>query len=112
MPRAYNALKTGDTAFGKGDAMSNACEITNHSINEEFETLRDEMQLDKYWIRFFVRPCCPAPSFEGACEMLDKLKGEVFAHEGFSDEQKETLGDIIEARKDWYGKSGLCRKQA
>jgi len=89
-----------------------ACEITTTSINEEFQTLYDEMQLDKYWIRFFVRPCCPAPSHEGACEMLDKLKGEVYAHESFTDEQKAQLAETIEGRKEWYGKSGLCRKKA
>lgn len=92
--------------------MSQACEITATSISSEFQTLYDEMQLDKYWIRFFVRPCCPAPSLEGAREMLDKLKGEVFAHESFTDEQKQQLAAIIESRKEWYGKSGLCRKKA
>ncbi len=86
------------------------CEIGNPTINEEFQTLYDEMQTDKYWIRFFVRPCCPAPSLEGAYERLDKLKAEVYEHEGFSDEQKARLAESIESRKEWYGRSGLCRK--
>ena len=92
--------------------MSNYCEIGNPAIDEEFNTLCTEMQKDAYWIRFFVRPCCPAPSLEGAHEQLDKLKGEVFAHEGFSDEQKAQLAEIIEARKSWYATSGLCRKRS
>ena len=92
--------------------MSKACEISTASINPDFLALYDEMQLDKYWIRFFVRPCCPAPSLEGACEMLDKLKGEVMEHESFTDEEKEQLAASIESRKEWYGKSGLCRKKA
>lgn len=92
--------------------MNKACEITTTSINPDFQALYDEMQLDKYWIRFFVRPCCPAPSLEGACEMLDKLKGEVMEHESFTDKEKEQLAASIEGRKEWYGKSGLCRKKA
>ncbi|MBR5259396.1 MAG: hypothetical protein IKV48_02835 [Eggerthellaceae bacterium] len=92
--------------------MSDYCEIGNPAIDEEFNALFTEMQKDAYWIRFFVRPCCPAPSLEGACEQLDKLKGEVFAHEGFSDEQKAQLAETIEARKSWYGTSGLCRKRS
>lgn len=90
---------------------NNVCQIGVEPINEEFQTLYDEMQLDKYWIRFFVRPCCPAPSLEGAYELLDKLKGEVYANDGFTDEQKDQLAEVIEGRKDWYGKSGLCRKR-
>ena len=87
------------------------CEIGNPAINEEFEALYAEMQKNAYWIRFFVRPCCPAPSLEGAHERLDKLKDEVHAHAGFSDEQKAQLAALIEARKDWYATSGLCRKR-
>ena len=92
--------------------MGNVCEVSNPSVIEEFNTLCAEMQKDAYWIRFFVRPCCPAPSLEGAHERLDKLKGEVNAHEGFSDEQKAALCELIEARKDWYATSGLCRKKS
>lgn len=92
--------------------MSKVCEIGSTPIESEFQTLYNEMQLDKYWIRFFVRPCCPAPSHEGACDMLDKLKGEVMSHDSFTEEQKEQLAATIESRKEWYGRSGLCRKKA
>ena len=96
--------------------MGNVCEIgasamSNPAVNEEFSALYAEMQKNAYWIRFFVRPCCPAPALEGACEMLDKLKGEVNAHAGFSAEQKAQLAELIEARKEWYPTSGLCRKK-
>lgn len=96
----------------EGELMSKVCEIGTTPIESEFQTLYNEMQLDKYWIRFFVRPCCPAPSHEGACDMLDKLKGEVMSHDSFTEEQKEQLAATIESRKEWYGRSGLCRKKA
>lgn len=90
----------------------NVCAIGNDKVEGEFQELYTAMQKDSYWIRFFVRPCCPAPSLEGACEMLDKLIGEVKGHETFSDEQKAQIIEHIEGRKTWYASSGLCRKQA
>ncbi len=66
-------------------------------------------QKDTYWIRFFCRPCCPAPKLDGAIEMLDKLADEVRASGDFDDEEKRQLVGLIEARKQWYPKSGLCR---
>ena len=41
--------------------------------------------------------------------MLDKLAGEVRASGDFDDEEKQQLVGLIEARKQWYPKSGLCR---
>ncbi len=90
----------------------NVCAIGNDKVEGEFQDLYAAMQKDAYWIRFFVRPCCPAPSLEGAHEMLDKLIAEVGAHETFSDDQKDRIAELIEGRKTWYASSGLCRKQA
>lgn len=90
----------------------NVCAIGNDKVEGEFQDLYAAMQKDAYWIRFFVRPCCPAPSLEGAHEMLDKLIAEVGAHETFSDDQKDQIAELIEGRKTWYASSGLCRKQA
>lgn len=75
-----------------------------------FEELRDEMQTDLYWVRFFARPCCPAPDAEGATKMLERLKRDVYANEGFTEEQKAQLAGIIDERNEWYPRSGLCRK--
>lgn len=86
------------------------CQISGFANDGLFQELHEEMQRDVYWIRFFVRPCCPAPSLEGAIERLDKLKGEVFEREDLSDEQKTGLAELIETRKEWYPTSGLCRK--
>ena len=65
-----------------------ACEISPTQGASSFRELYDDMQKDTYWIRFFCRPCCPAPKLDGAIEILVGL---------------------IEARKQWYPKSGLCR---
>ncbi len=89
----------------------NVCAVGGNEVEGEFQELLAAMQKDSYWIRFFVRPCCPAPSLEGAREMLDKLIGEVRSHERFTDEQKDQLAAAIEERKTWYAGSGLCRKR-
>ena len=85
------------------------CKVEGQAIESVYDQLVNEMQSDSYWIRFFVRPCCPAPNLEGACSMLDHLKSDVDARDDFTDEQKATLHEIIESRKEWYPTSGLCR---
>lgn len=92
----------------KGTHM-NGCKAEGHSETTGFEELAEAMSDDLYWVRFFARPCCPAPDFEGAAGMLDRLAGEARARDDFSPEQKEALCTIIETRKAWYAESGLCR---
>ena len=92
----------------KGTHM-NECKVENRSEGASFEELVEAMGDDLYWIRFFARPCCPAPDLEGAAGMLDRLAGEVQARADFSAEEKDALCAIVEARKDWYAESGLCR---
>ena len=85
------------------------CRIDGHTEGAQFDELVEAMQDDLYWIRFFARPCCPAPDFEGAIGMLDRLAGEVDARRDFTPEQKRALHEAIESRKEWYPASGLCR---
>lgn len=87
-----------------------ACEAGKPMEAPSFQALYNDMETDAYWIRFFVRPCCPAPALDGAVEMLDKLRGEVMAQDSFTDDQKQQLAALIEARKEWYPTSGLCKK--
>ena len=86
------------------------CRVDGQTEGASFEELYAEMQTDMYWIRFFARPCCPAPKLEDAAKMLDRLKGEVLSHANFSDDEKQQLCDEIESRKAWYETSGLCRQ--
>lgn len=85
------------------------CKIDDRASKQEFDELVEGMKDDLYWVRFFARPCCPAPDLEGAKEMLDRLIGEVEAREDFTAEQKGELSSIIASRKEWYATSGLCR---
>ena len=85
------------------------CKIGGQTNGSNFEELMEVMSGDLYWIRFFARPCCPAPDLEGAVSMLDRLAGEVDSREDFSADEKQALHDVIEAREEWYPSSGLCR---
>ena len=69
------------------------CKINGQTQGAGFDELVKAMEDDLYWVRFFARPCCPAPDLEGAADMLDRLKGEV-----------EERADL-----EWYPRSGLCR---
>ncbi|MBQ9002693.1 MAG: hypothetical protein IJ087_12650 [Eggerthellaceae bacterium] len=85
------------------------CVIGGQAGESGFDELATAMKDDLYWVRFFARPCCPAPDLEGATDMLDRLIGEVEARQDFTREQKDALADTIESRKRWYATSGLCR---
>lgn len=74
-----------------------------------FEDLQAEMQTDLYWVRFFARPCCPAPDAAGATAMLERLKADVLARDDFSASEKDALCAVIDERNEWYPTSGLCR---
>ena len=85
------------------------CRIDGRTEGSKYEELVEAMESDLYWVRFFARPCCPAPDLQGAIGMLDRLAGEVDARDDFTPDQKRALREIIEGRKEWYPRSGLCR---
>lgn len=86
-----------------------SCKINSAPEKVSFETMYEDMQKDTYWIRLFCRPCCPAPDLEGAIQTLEKLADEVNANTVLNDDEKEQIIELIEARKEWYPTSGLCR---
>ena len=76
---------------------------------DTFESIRKEMLSDLYWVRFFARPCCPAPDAQGAMKMLDRLSAEVESSDDFSPSEVEELIAIIDRRREWYPTSGICK---
>ena len=59
----------------------------------------------KYWVSFFIRPCCPAPNGETAKKQLDKQRDMVRAREDFTEEQKTQLLACIDEGEAWYRKT-------
>ena len=74
-----------------------------------FEELFEAMQPDKYWYKFFVRPCCPAPGKSTATAHCERLKGDLEARKDFTDEQRAQIAAIIDQRLEWYTNLGICK---
>ena len=93
--------------------MSEACEIDGQSMlsqSEAPEEIIAAMQKQDWWLKFFVRPCCPPPGASGAKAKTKRLREEVDASEKFTPEQKETLRQIIDEREQWYLNTPFCKK--
>lgn len=56
----------------------------------------------KFWISFFVRPCCPPPGADQAKLELEKQRDQVRARADFSEDQKAQLIAAIDGGEAWY----------
>ena len=74
------------------------CEIPSLGDQESYEDLRDAMQAQTYWVRFFMRPCCPPPGEDAARSLVERLKGEIDERSDMSEEQRADLKSIIDGR--------------
>ena len=63
----------------QGGGLWNRWNVKSPSIGdrESYEDLRDAMQAQTYWVRFFIRPCCLRPSEDTARALVERLKGEI-----------------------------------
>lgn len=83
--------------------VANACEAFDASIyNVTFDEARASYGDRKFWVSFFVRPCCPPPGAETAKKQLDAQRAMVRAREDFTDEQKSELIALIDEGEAWY----------
>lgn len=90
-----------------------SCEVEVESQAGEcsYEELVEAMADDKYWYRFFLRPCCPAPGVKSARQLTDRLKGELDGRPDFTEEQRADIARIIDERFDWYTHLGICKSK-
>ena len=78
------------------------CDIPKLDGSSSYEDLREAMSTQQYWVRFFMRPCCPPPGEDTARNLIDHLKSDVRARTDFSEEQRTSLEQLIDSRLDWY----------
>lgn len=67
-----------------------------------FEEALEAFNSRKFWISFFVRPCCPPPGQRLALHQLDHQRDLVNAREDFTDDQKAQLLAAIDGGEAWY----------
>lgn len=80
-----------------------ACEAFDSSIyGVTFEEAREAYGSRKWWVSFFVRPCCPPPGASLAKKQLDEQRAMVNAREDFTEAQKAELVALINDGEAWY----------
>ncbi|WP_172136160.1 hypothetical protein [Adlercreutzia sp. ZJ473] len=82
--------------------METECEVITIGSEESYEDLKEAMQAQTHWVRFFMRPCCPAPGEGTARSLAERLKSEIDARADFAEEQRADLKGIVDERLAWY----------
>lgn len=67
-----------------------------------FEEARNAYADRKFWVSFFVRPCCPPPKSTLAKKQLDAQRDLVRTRADFTDSQKAELISLIDDGEAWY----------
>ncbi len=92
--------------------MNQSCAVPESDFEGTFDEIKQAMSTDKYWMNFFVRPCCPPPSVEQATHMLNKRREEIQGRSDFSADERAQLLGIVDEREMWYVKSPFYRSNA
>lgn len=86
-----------------GSCGTDACEAAGSAIYDvAFEEAKESYGSRKFWVSFFVRPCCPPPGAKIASRQLDMQRAMVNAREDFTAEQKAELISLIDEGEAWY----------
>ena len=88
-----------------------ACEIEDAKVSAvSFEQAEQSFASRKFWISFFVRPCCPPPAGTQAKMQLDKQRELVMQRTDFTPEQQKRLLELIDEGEAWYRSTPYWRK--
>ena len=74
-----------------------------------YDELMEAMGSDRYWYKFYLRPCCPAPGYETAKGYAERLKEDVAARADFTSDQAAAMERVIDERFKWYSGLGVCK---
>lgn len=78
------------------------CEVPARVTDESYESIKAGMETQNYWVRFFMRPCCPPPGAQAARHQIEHLKEELDAKADLTENQREELKAIADERLEWY----------
>lgn len=89
-----------------------SCEAPGKDVVEaSFDEALEAYGSRKFWVSFFVRPCCPPPPSETAKKQLENQRELVRAREDFTAEQKEQLIALIDDGEAWYRSTPYWNKK-
>ena len=78
------------------------CAIPDLQLDEGYDGLMEAFRTQNYWVKFFMRPCCPPPGESTARNLIDHLKTDIDARDDFSEGEKGALKAIADERLAWY----------
>ncbi|MGN0073384.1 MAG: hypothetical protein ACI36W_06305 [Coriobacteriales bacterium] len=79
------------------------CEVEfDNGQQSSFEELKAAMLTQQYWLRFFVRPCCPAPGMSEARKRIEHLKSDIDARGDMTPQQRAELKGLADEHLEWY----------
>lgn len=78
------------------------CEIPTINTDLSYDAIKEELSSQQYWVRFFMRPCCPPAGDKAAHDMTDRLKAEIDACTDFTDAEREELVGLVDEHLKWY----------
>ena len=97
-------------AFG-GICMRQENEIEQMLLTSSFEEILQQMETDRFWLRIFIRPCCPIPNAKGAHLKVEGLRSILASRLDLTQDQQSELSALIERRENWYVTHlSLCTK--
>lgn len=79
--------------------------VVSGTFDEVLEMLQDQ----KYWVRFFANPCCPACDAENADRHIQDFCRQVDELAELDEGQKAALRAIAEERGGWYKSLPICK---
>ena len=77
------------------------CSIPETRLDDTFENLMQAFDSQNYWVRFFMRPCCPPPGETTARNQIEHLKSDIDLRLDLSDSQRSDLKGIADERLKW-----------
>ena len=86
----------------EGEAVKQETEMEEMLLNASYEEVEQELSKTTFWVKLFIRPCCPRPNAHMAHLKVEALKEMLKGREDFTAEQIATLVQIASEREDWY----------
>lgn len=82
--------------------MNAECPVPTIEAEASYAELKESLQSQGYWVRFFMRPCCPPPGESTARSQIERLKADLDTRSDMTGAQKDELKGIMDEKLDWY----------